>query len=1735
MSNLSFKKIILSVFLFNSLVLCFPVDKYSLDRDQFVARGQNEAICTINEYGYFSVFTKSKNGTAFQIVDRMKGPDSVYGRQSESDGRQDLLFDEGLYKIRMYSGEKDAGNVSLNVIPFKEQNPSAPVLKNAQYVETTLGDFEQRSYWIEVKTDSPVLFEASGRALSKMHIWKDGSWLVDTDVYSSLDESVEGRPLTVLTICEKLNPGYYKVTMYGKEPLKWANENNQFPLYIKNGARTIPTNSRFSDTIDSMGRNRYIVEEGANYFLLQTGEKESYRLSVRNFGKGNPDSYDYDAMISNKSRTPECKINASLGSGFILMTVSGSAGKKITLQTMKKESYYSFYVDPGKYWVSTIHSGFIGDNIEPQGFIVEQPYSGKTTVKYADMDTISGKKGWQGEFNLTSEVSLYLDVEDGGNYVFESTGVDAEIKAEKFFLGYPRNYVPPKYERMKFSTYLEKGINVFKIRPLKQGILNLTIKKDSLFGIFNKKPGEQSERGSVQFPSIDLEYRATYRLYVNEQGYDTDYGLILRKLPLDLDESLPVVLRPGEDVTVVFYNDSERTLNIDSYRNIKYTVKIDGNKTLADTTVRRGRHELILKNEGKSTEIYSLRTTVPETPESKKPVYLSTEVLKSFPKFDTIKTGEQIFFDLDRCEKKTFLLNVDKAGIYSLESTGRLKTKATVRTRIITDLFNASSNGVGRNFLLHTYLKEGIYQVTVETLDISKGHLGVIAKYSQPVDGGTLLDGKTFRDAPDPGIAVLYKFDIETEGEHTINTIGLNNKKFICRLEDKDGWPLIKPNSDTSLSLHLNAGSYRLMSMPSDVWGRRLTTLTRVIEKKTYKPKEPVDLQINDMFRSQWIESEKDGTRQTDPYYFTLPSSMKIRINFTENMATELYKVTGTSNKKIKDIYPDSPFEGELEDGRYLMKLRSQKIDNFTDYTVGVFSDELVEGLSYEMRVPDSITVSVKENSLVEISSKGTSDVKGTLYDANGEIISYSDDEYNDWNFSLFEYLAGGKYLLKIEGAGSGNAKSTVSMRVIPEKETGDITVPFSKTVDMKGRKNNFKLTGSGLFSFDISANSVAGISIYEKTSSGQKEILKKTGKNAGFDIFLPRKKNYYLALWSMDHIDENITVKISETDCRKLSLSGITKAQEFAVPGGKTSFCMDVDASTYVFECNDLVTGNRIGDIYYGFRKSPDSPVVFEKTDGRISTGNGMLFITIENKYGDKIKLEAEKKFLGEKKDFVSLNKSEPYFFDIKPGRSKINLLIAQSDSILPLCGFVTGSKPDSLNPGERVYVSSGISISANMSVDISYGGKSGKAVVWNPESTGNTEAAAVIFKEFDIPETTGSDGFSDGRIENEAVILSLPGGYKRCGISLDEGMATFALKGENVVAIFHTTIKPGEFSFDTDADKVGIIKYSETSSGYYRITSVPSSKQSGNDPGILYEKYSLTGGRSTLPVPTGKAGEDRFLYTAGNLKYNFINYEGRSIKSDASGVINVGGNSGLLIIENGPGFAKAWLSGIKNPEGDRWGNYSPKSAVNTERGRSVDLSEKPSWLNIRITKDSVIDLNTDNYAVYTLIKNGKNVMTGEIPAGSGHSIIISQGNYTLGMRLIRYGNIPTASPATIYINEVSTIKENDTNEFLLDINGSYGFSFSIDEKQDIGIGYKSGYDNIDCYLYDKDMNLIKNSPVIFTTLEKGGYYIIYKLTDMNVTKFIPIIVSSKTIEQKIYNENVRSFLIENGFIKSE
>src|SRR5436190_6816726 len=244
-----------------------------LDRETLPARGREVVGLTVEKFGRVAVVARSSQGVSLQLVDRVSGPGPVSGIPGESDGRVEGFLDHGEYRVIMRGHEKGQGDARIEARTFKELSQGQPaLLTDLATVSTTLGDFEQRSWWIHVPERRNVAIEVAGRALGDLRLWRDGQWLVDAAPDRTLLSPEDGKPLAVLRLAPQLEPGLYLLTAYGGPPEPWAREDGSSPLVVRMGLRELAEAHRQRHVMGALGIERYIVPGSAGFFGVEVDE-----------------------------------------------------------------------------------------------------------------------------------------------------------------------------------------------------------------------------------------------------------------------------------------------------------------------------------------------------------------------------------------------------------------------------------------------------------------------------------------------------------------------------------------------------------------------------------------------------------------------------------------------------------------------------------------------------------------------------------------------------------------------------------------------------------------------------------------------------------------------------------------------------------------------------------------------------------------------------------------------------------------------------------------------------------------------------------------------------------------------------------------------------------------------------------------------------------------------------------------------------------------------------------------------------------------------------------------------------------------------------------------------------------------------------------------------------------------------------------------------------------------------
>lgn len=1679
------------------------------------ARGNQSAILTLKAFGRYSVTVDSSQGVAIQALDRMSGAGIIAGTPGKHNGRLDLFLDRGTYKILTHAAEKGSGQAKLSAHTFRELNAARPPLLVEERLErASLGDFEQRSYWLEVKEQRIVAIEAAGRHLADLRLWRDGVWLVDTVPEMAKSQARADHPLSVARFTAKLEPGLYLVTAYGGPSQPWTDASVDKPFSLRFGIPMLATAMRQQFTMNEFGIERFLVPTGPDYFRLELPVAGTASLQVGSYNESDPFQARGSAVasIDKRSLPPVAELNGVGSNGVKLVTVTMDAGKSFILQHFDAATSISFNAS-GTYWISSIHAGHAEDSVGATAVLTRRPFNG--SEEYVDAQAIELAHGatWRRRFNLLDELTLFVRLSEASKINVVGQGVKARYRFEPFLTSRPRDYKAPPWQDSGHVFELDRGLYVLSVAPETKGILDLQllppgsvlnqalsyvskvvpeakgIIDEHLLPTDNAKGNALSPVNPVaRFTEARLG-NANYTVYLNRQPGVTS-GIVLRPLPIALRESLPVTQRAGERLTIPVQVPEPGLLRALAENGRSLEIALDSGKAGSAIEVGAGRYSVTVK-ETNTVQVYSLvleptrlasQTPLPSMPDA---------TLAGLPKFPAITPEAPFYLDLKRTSSSSFKVQVEKPGLYQFETTGLLRTSGKVRTRTNPSLFNQSENGVGRNFLIQNYLREGEYQLSVDTVGETEGHLGVQVTRTEVVDGGELRAGEVARALLPSAQALTYNFRITQRGTYHLQAMGLG-RNFRLRLEDANGWPLFNPEIDGDFTEELMPGNYRLIVLPQTAAARVLTRLARVAGQKHYKGHGPHLIALESRVEHVWREPAKGAVRVPDQWEFDLPATADLNISLDSDMEATLVSVTDLQHP-IAKVEAKRGWSGRLPAGRYRVRTQHSRSNNHMSYTLQVSSTQLLAGLSREVLAPAVIPVSVGADGLVELQSFGPSDVRARLVDASGELVTQSDDRADDWNFHIAQRLRPGEYTLFVDPVNGQQAQTHVVMHA-PGEVVEKPLVLGSDTEIKDERVHVYPLLvppDRNLLLVSAQSSDTVGLALEGESAQGWINLGTSLAKTPYLALPIDRERfrAYRLRAWSADRRSLKVRVRASAT-----AIPATTESQ-WLQGGIALARVDDARAELRVAMITLIRPGTfRIkGDLARLQWSDGGASAERMGNNAVIGVSGKTLWLVSEQRMSDEsvaagVRLVAAERLqmpTGEQKSLrLELMGGRIGAIDLQSNPKGPSLIVAQARAGQPGVAMSVRSEPDKMGlvPGTAVTVALPATTES--------------AYVWNATNSG----APIELDVRQVPLqwagiVTFGMGARDGMINTRmALPIKLPGGPLRVRLTLSAMSAAIFLK-RGVILSMHWS---GEDALQeivvTEADELWLLNADSHNAHYgLEIAQGPVGTASALKPGELLEHNLSTAGRMRVPVDISpvdisKPDTDFFrLRVKGNTQVLWLEKGGRIASGNDIRVRD----SGVLWLQHQPGTLVAWLEAPLQPPGAQriteW--FKALRETSVKPPQTVSLAGKSQILSLQLERPTMLHVRTSVPVVTHFMVEGTSPQTEAHLQGANINLLAPAGLSRLVLRAV--GADSLSGVATVMVTEVINLAEGAGPEVLLAPGSARLFSFDITQRASVGIGVRASSDIVRSVLYNASSVVQSQGVVQMPTLLPGRYYL--------------------------------------------
>lgn len=1632
----------------------------TLSTSSVSAKGRSEAVLTVSRYGRYAVGAESKQGTAVQIISRNEGPGPVAGIAGETNGRIDVILDRGTYKVVAWSAQTGMGQAALWVKAFREKSAPAPaILPETKIVDGSLGDLEQVSYWLPVQERRILLIEAAGRNLADLRVWKEGEWLVDAEPVREETQPVLGQPLSVARLTAAVEPGLYLVTAYGGTAAKWAKDDNSHPFHIRFGIPQVAAVGRFYAEVSAFGVDRYRVAKPTDFFRVELPEAKSLTLDVEG---GNAASsfggHGQRAEVTKKSLPPVAEVREPSGDERVI-TVTAPAGQPYVLQFFEQQLGASFprHDDPREYWVSTVGSGAASDNVDATAIM-----TCASTVVASSVISLSASASYHRRFNLLEDASLFVEIENAGDYQVDigGDGVKASYRFEPFLLTRPAHYVTPAYQSSGTSWSLDRGFYSLALSPSQKGIAELTVKSSSgVSGIVHKLTSIPLSRvqASAQLGVQKVPSTTQCQLHLNHQPTVTT-GIVMRALPIDLVDAFSVV-GPTEFPVVV---REPGPIEARSDAGIRVPVLVDGKTIAGDVPV--GRHVVRVQTQGSA----SLRMVPRGLRQESVLPPLPNLAKAQRPAFPILSARAPVFFDLASGATKTFAVRVDEPGLYRLESTGLLATRGTIRSRTVTSLASASQNGVGRNFLVAQYLREGDYQLTVAAEGASAGHLGVQLAASQVTQGGELLDGVVARAAVPAASAVVYRFHVPQTGSYALRSFGIDHT-FRARFEDSAGWPLEPPNREASFHLRLAAGDYRLLVLPEPVDTLQLTQLDRAKPKAAHTGLGPHTLALGSCATHEWLEPQKGRPRVPDVWQFTLPAAAQTSVRFDAAMSGVLRKQNKDGSfSSLAAVQTEGSLQASLAAGAYTFETVSARLDNHVPYRVCVTTLELVEGERRQGEAPQSIPVSVGVAGTIELASFGAHDVRASLTDDSGQLLAKSDDRVGDWNFDIATRLVPGRYTLTVEPVGQRSADFSVEMRAPKDALQPALALPNKSTQHPSDSVLVFPLTGlpsdTELLVVQATANEAVGLSIETQFAGAWVSSGVDLGRRVHLEVPVTAHTLARVRLWSIDHRAMPVTLQAVALAVHVRSESALAaesdgqRVEGVDPPLSVAAFTIDHPSVFAVASPEDRWT-------------SSTAVSATRAADGVVAAQLGRLYAVSER---------AGASFQGTR---VVLDSSAPVSVDV-PERGSVGCDLAKSIGPRVVIARSRVGQPGlklQTREGASAAVTSGMAVTTNGALAVSLRAAETQAIVWPASRVSEPLDVALTTVSYAKPNTVAlSFGASEHMVEG-ALAFALPHGDKQIHLVADPDMVAVLSQDETVMSTHWAGAARLDETFNSSATRLTLLSLSKGPRGASVELVAAAPELFTMTDRVPWLNHFATSGTARITMAGGRGA--RAVHIRGGASAPWLIGADGSVSRGDSLVVPAEG--GVLFLPHLVGWTAAWSE--TSAGNGLWPASQGPTVKSVSESTRIALDAAQARVRLEAKTPTVFHLRADTPAISQVTRQREAPIVTLDDSALALDVLVE--GTAIDVTLASLTRAPFGSTLEITTSALIPLHEGVGPALVLGSGQSRIYAFTVIHESAVGIGVRSDADALQVTLSDVRGQSLGGGTAQMPTLKPGRY----------------------------------------------
>ncbi|MBU0551303.1 hypothetical protein KJ940_07385 [Myxococcota bacterium] len=1585
--------------------------------------GESEAVIEVQGFGRYAIQAQSPRGATVRLLDRMTGLSAPAGEVGRVDGRLDVFLERGEYKIVTQGPADEQGQTLLHVRPFSERGADQALVEG-QPLTTALDDLESLSYWLELPLPKRVTLEAAGRNLETLRLWRDGAWLDPNTPQCAVISPTPTQPLKRCRFSAQLPAGLYRLSLYGGPSQPWTTASDAHPLHLRWGIPRLGAEGYSAQVISAFGEDLFIAPSGADRFELWLSQPAPIAFKVERLWNqpfGDPERAL--SALSPQARVPTLSLYEG-SDAERLVTVQGQPGQGYRLWRYEEAYTQGALSRDGDFFFSLIPAAPLADVIDVTLLLWQQTEAGAKEIA-AQLIEIGPGRAYQGRFNVEGEVSLLIDVLARGSYPFYAEGARFQLKP----------LVMDEEAPFELAPFAEK-----RLEELEAGRYVLTLKSDApqavalRIGLGAPTP----TRGVAQIPQLHLEGGTSLYFRAGETG--ARFAKHLRRLPLDLESALPLVLLPGETIELPIAPKVAGVINALAVEGAAQ-LSLDGGPWRAEVTAAPGAARLRVRSAAPTSALFSLALT-PALQALKAPTTRPEPLVG-------IKLGAPLAFAVTPNTPYTRKVEIDAPGFYIVESAGLLSVRGQLRTRTRPELATNTGGGPGGNAWLSAFLRPGDYAVTYTPQGRSAGDMSARVRAATLIEAGALVDGRPARVEIPADAVARFTFEIPTAGRWRVEAFGLG-QTLLCRVEDEAGWPIGAVDGPCDRALDLKAGRYALLLPAKRVEITAQARISRVLDALTVKGHGPHAVALGASVEALWRESPQ---REPDVWTFSLPAPDEITLSLGDAMMGQLLDAQGAL---IAPIHPGQALKRALPMGDYRLEIRARRRDDFRAYTLDLRSEALLAGQTREVEVLKSktLSVSIGEAGRYVFSSFGQADLMAHLYDAQGALIAHNDDRPLDWNFRLSAQLNPGRYRLEIEDfeerepwawRWEAPKEARVELRRVTPRPGPALppNAPLTAPIADDASSHLFALDGlrPGLIEVEVRGGEALEVALDAQGPRGWAEIAATQGVHVQFKALTTPGAAHRLRVSSMDLRGAPATiswraVQVPRVEAARLARTPTTADGAYVVtPPG----LWRLSRADNVLVCDSLP----------GACAAPTSTLIYTQGGGLFLLGEGLTAAPVVLAEGEGLKVNAP----GPRRLGVAASEGAP------------RVLIARASGGRPLLAF--GPKPTM--PG---------AVSANGALAVDPQGGATEAILW--PATGEVATATLRLTPLRaLPSRAVALGAVDLNVPPRAALrLTPPRGRLRFELSLSEGLAAEALalhwadgaalhiqgELEGALTLYNPTEAPGRVALSLREALRGECK---------APCAAPIAV------GRPLAEVLLSAGRYAASIPAAEAGVT--LHARGGAA-RYLRHDGRLFDGDAAPV----GPGGVLLIEHAPGSIFAWIEA--QPGAGPWpqAEAPPRAITSPTRLELEDAARLqldvggPALLHVRAHGTLAARVQTQGGRADTALVNG--AFDRWLPTGQAEIHLRALPRGPLGVVDISH------SPAV-------ALQEGVGPQALLRPGERRAYTLSLSRPRTIGFGLRADADRVTLEIRRPDGTLIAEGLAQMTALEAGDYILLLHL----------------------------------------